>query len=1453
MATDTLTTNREYVLPGTYIGEDIQPANVTLAPDARVPTYLGKGSQYILVSNDTIVRGYVNNAPLTFSKSSPWNAVLPTIATGDTDTAVLADSTGIEVSKGQWYFSDDLKSIYVSDSAYNPASSYLLSYQGNDTSLPDAIPTSDLRVLSAIGSQLDQSQYKRNTDFFIDVATDAPAASVDDTGAVVQQANPTTSFSGITHTGTGTGTVALDAYAEYTHNYTRAYTLKVVSVSGTVTTFSWTATPVSAGNESTFAVPLTPSIDDPTFTVDSTSEQTWLTTLELGARLSLGGSGYVVGDTYTFTGYGPSLIENDSAQLNTNQYATATPVVGALDNTNTGSLIVDASTFTGVKNLLFKAEIIEVDPGAVDGTLPVGSVTFTGAPADGGGVTVDNGRTGVSKTVKTFEFDSNGVQTIAGSTLVTEPVTAAVPATGIVQFTGSASDTPADGATVTLTDGVRTVVFEFDADGVLTNPGATRVILSSTPGSQSANTAANLTTAITSSTLRITPTNVSSGNGGVGKLTLVNQVAGVIGNASIAVSGVGVIASGFSGGADASVSVSGTVTNFVAAVNAFAASLSMIAVVDAAVSTQVNLKHGARFVLSALPLDGETLTVLVGGVSTVFKFTATSVLATDITIGVTPMATLATAATVIAGVASVLTLASSSTLVVVPKTGRNISLTSAIGTVIPSVVDDPASTSNGNVAITGTNLTNVQLAGFTGGADASVSPDRVTVAWGTAGDAFTSGVSVLQDGTSTVLYENVALGLSKATAAAAIATVHLVSNPADADLVVVPDGILVTPVTFEFDTGFPVGVGAGHTAVVVGATPAASATNLAAAINNSALQVTAVAIGSTVTLTLKKNGAGPGNAYNTPVTTTSSVIQVIGFAGGQSNYSAGDTFTWTVKAPRRFVTALDDRTTTLVVTQVGSLSDPNTVGVLYESNTAEGGFGELSADTANDGYISLPGQIRLAVRNASRFAIGDRFTVTHTNNGKLYWTLNAKSNEVFTASDVLTDRNGSVTGKYGALYINLANAPISGTLKILLGAAVFTAYTQLSNSSIIVLNVSDVTALASGLTVSYTYEGNEPAIGTTYYVSGQYKRPDSYYNTPYIFYDLRSAKSFLAPITADNDLAIAVELAFDQAQAPQAVAVIQIKDADGDGSFSNQDIDNALSGAKEVYYETDIVPLRLQKYLSKFLAFNVTAADPFEKREHMFYYGAAVGTPIGSSSVSGSVIYTAKTTLQVFGTSYAHGSRVMTAPRMAKKTITLSDNTSVTVVLDGSFVAAATAACVAGMPTYSQTLLKTKLLGFDYVETFGASTNIALGAANIIFFSDAGSGVYVFEEDQTVDNYTPEFHEILPMRTKQDVTRTVRREMDASVIGMVPNTKGDAKATVAARLMQILITLVNNGVTAPYQDDSGNVRQINSSDVEVFADSAGDYTKFNFIYGFYTRFAIKRLYGLYVTNKSVAG
>lgn len=1454
---DVLQTNRAYTLPGTYIGEDIQPGGVSISPETRVATFVGRGSNYIQVKNSGLTRGYVSNAALKFSLSSPFTSVLKTIASGLTDSAVLVDGTGIEVRKDQWMFTSDNTGVIVADAAYNPASTYFLSYQGADAGLGDDIPTADIRVISAIGSQLDQDQYKRNEDYFIDTVTLPPVAAVGADGSVIKLTNSTFEFTSIAHTGTGAGVVALDPYAAFEHAYTRSYGIRVVSITGSKTTFAWTATPISAGNASLPAVPLTAALAAPTFVVDSADVQTQTVSLELGVKLVLTGT-FVVGDVYAFTAYGPALLEVDSSILNKNQFPEVSAVVPAADNVGAGILSVDGTGFTGTTNLNFQAEVLAVDSGSVSATLPTAQIAFSAAPGDGTGFTISNGRTGVNAGVKTFEFDSNGVQAVPGSTLVTIPGVAAQQAQGVISFTGSSSESIADGSYVVVSDGVRTVTFEFDNDNVLSIPSATRVVIASGIGA-SANTAANLATAITNSVLRVTVVDNSAANANVGKLHLTVNAAGVAGNTQITVGqngsnpGTFLQVQGFTGGSDTSADVAGTIANTITAINA--ADLGIYAQLNTANASIVNLVHGARLVLATNPTAGDSFTVNVGGTATVYEFIAVAGTPANghvgIEIGAAVGDTITNVLAIVNAGTTVLAYGYAARVLFVPVAARNLTITSALP-VIPSVVDDSTAMTNGNVLLVASGaLTGVALSGFSGGTDASTSPDQIHVAWASSGDEFGSGTVTLTDAASELLFRGVKLGLGGGAARPATGTISLSANPADGNTVTVGDGILVAPIVFEFDSNSTVAIG--HVKVTIGATVAATIANLYSAILASTLQVTPVVHGTSVVLTAKKTGPGPSNAYNTAITSVGASIHTVGFAGGALNYAVGDRFSFTVKAARRFTMALDNRTTNLTVAQVGISGDASALNFIYDSNTPEGGFGTLSTDSSEGGYLTLPGQIRIVARNivGNRFTAGDKFSVEQVNNWKIYWSLNTKTTDAFSVNDVAVDRNGTVTGTYGAFYVSLANTPLAGSLKLTLGSKAFTDYRQIAGTAILVLALGDSTDLLPGLTVAYTYSGNEPALGTSYFISGQYKRPDSMYNVAKVFYDQASALEYLAPVTAENDLAIAVQIAFAQAQPPLAVGFVQVKDADEDGVFSPADIDAALAGAKDVYWISDLVPLRLYQFWSKFMAFNVAACDPFEKREHMLYFGAPVGTQIGDAGTQNSLVYLAKTTLQVFGKSYAHGTRILVAPRMAKKAVTLSDGSVSTVILDGSFVAAATAACVAGMPTYSQSLLKTKLMGLDYIETFGVSNNITLGGAGLIFFSDSGSGTYVFEEDQTVDTYSAEFHEILPMRTKQDVTRIVRDQMNSNVIGMVPNTRGDATATVAARLMQVLIGLVNRGITAPYQDEQGNTRSINSGDIEVYGDAA-DPTLYNFFYTFYTRFMIKRLYGLYQVNKNLS-
>ena len=1457
---NTLTPPSGYTPPGTYIGEEYDQGEATNNAQVRVATYVGRGSRLIRTTNTALVRGYVYNAPASFSKTAPHTAVLSPIGSGNKTTATLVDGDGAEVRSDLWYYASDYASIILADSAYDATKTYYISYQSGDSTVSDPIAASDLRVIEAVGSQISQDGYTRNQHYFIDTQILEPTAALDTTGAVIQHTNAVASFGPVAHVGTGTGLVSLDSSALFESKYSRAYALAVSAVSGTSITFTWTATPTEAGNDSLPGVPLVKGLAAPTVTVDQTLAQSLTVELELGVRIAVAATGsFVVGDTYTFSAYGPSFFENDAVTENTNQYAAATDVVASDSNTGSGSLTVDPDSYALAKNTNFTVKVTGVDTGVVVGAVNTAQFKFTGNPKDSENVTIGNGRSGTSKLTQVVEFDSNGEQSVAGSVLVTPAASNAAAASGAISFSGTASQCPNDADKVTLTDALGTTkIFEFDIDGTVSTPGATRVIVDTTSGSQSAKTMANFVAAVNASNLNMTAVDTTAS--GVGSCAFTQGTAGIAGNTTITVaqSGSSIVATSFSGGANAAALPETTAVRFASAINNVYPRLGLVAFQDMADAALVRIIQGSQFVFSTNPVAGETATVALGDVVEVFEFTTTGTVSAGhiaVTIGATLADTMTAYVAAVTGIASLdlvahaATSGGSNTVTVASTLARSVSL-SHTGTSIASVISDAVAAGSLNTGAftftSATGLSNVTFSGLAGGQKAGDAPDLVTLAWATSGEVFTGGVLTVTeetaDKTLVALYGGLEIKLSKPIASYAHGSLTLVSQPAAGDTVTLNDKVNPA-VTFTFVATTT----AGSHNVLIGGSIAATVANLRTAIASAGLLFSLSGSGASIVLTHSRSGS----TYNAGITASGTAVSVIDLVGGGDNYSVGDSFTFTALAPRTFPTALDTRTTRIVIGTVGqnstTLVDPNYLLVSYQADTPEGGYGTLETTSALYGHLTLPGQIGIVARNVSRFVKGDVFEVKFVDNNVIYWTLDAKTTETYTSSAILTDRNGAITGAAGSSYLVLKNKPYTDSLKVTVNGSSYTSYTIASGSTIVLL--SNLPATVTKIVFSYTYAGKEPSLGTTYYMSAQYLRPASYYNTPKLFSTAAAARAYLEPVTTSNDLAIAAQIAFDQSPTPQLVAVVQVRDSDDDGVFSSTDIDNAIAGCYGVSYISDLTPVNLPGYIDKFMAYNLNANDPFTKKENLTYFGLAIGTSIGDAFTEGSLVYTATQTLQVYGSSPAHGTRIMVAPTTAKKKITLSDNSVVTVTLDGSFVAAALAALNAGQKDNSSDLMHQNILGFTYIETFGDTENKLLGAASINYFKPNGTNIYRLEEDVTVDTTATHYNLILAMKTKHDSVRMMRDYCDTSLIAYVPDTLAAGVSFVKAGILSELNNQVGKGITAPFQDANGNARSPMPSDVQVIQD-ADDSTLYHFRYLIWTRSPVKRLYGTYSVNEA---
>lgn len=578
---------------------------------------------------------------------------------------------------------------------------------------------------------------------------------------------------------------------------------------------------------------------------------------------------------------------------------------------------------------------------------------------------------------------------------------------------------------------------------------------------------------------------------------------------------------------------------------------------------------------------------------------------------------------------------------------------------------------------------------------------------------------------------------------------------------------------------------------------------------------------------------------------------------GAANFSVGDVFEIEAKAPRAYYQAKDDRNIQLSISSVVFPgADESIVTGSFSTGTKEGGFGSFEArsnlllgSNQQTGKFIIRDNITYYLRNAiqgningASIVTGDKFESAITSNEVLDWRLTARIEETRESTAVNTDVTGAVTGSAGTPYVILSNTYAAGTIKVVDEDDVPVSYFEIPGTRFLGL----ISVPTDTLTITYEYRGEEPAPGQLYFMTAATLRPSEYFNTPLLILEKAEGRNLLAPSTADNHLYIMNELAF-QNGAP-GIYVTQPKDADGDGIIVETDVREALSAHEGVSRITDLCLLSFYSNLGDAMAINEFANDPFEKREQMLWVGAPIGTPIGDIDTPDSLVFLARNTLQVSPQSPAQGTRVLVAPTMCRVSIQLENNQTSQVTLDGSFVAGATSALVNSFADPSSTILRRNLVGFDYIQTYTEPEDLILGGASITYMSDQGNSVYRFEEDVTVHTIAEEFQLINATTQKQFVTRVVRREMDSSLVGLVPVSSEAGIATVKATLGGILIGLLGRGLVAPYQTDDFRVREFDpDSDIVVYKDTES-LTLYYFAYTYFIKTQIKRIFGLYTVN-----
>jgi hypothetical protein len=577
---------------------------------------------------------------------------------------------------------------------------------------------------------------------------------------------------------------------------------------------------------------------------------------------------------------------------------------------------------------------------------------------------------------------------------------------------------------------------------------------------------------------------------------------------------------------------------------------------------------------------------------------------------------------------------------------------------------------------------------------------------------------------------------------------------------------------------------------------------------------------------------------------------ILDFIIGVTSPAAGSIWQVQAQAPRLYYTAKDTRQYTLNFQAPSTVGSVTSISGGFTTDTTEGRFGTFSASfdssapvLAASGYAVLPDNISVAFRNLPNFAALDIFTFGVIDSDLIDWSLDVVTTDTRQLTDFQTDMNGQVTGTAGQQYVVLSYVPTAADS---IQVTNYSTHAQISFNWVIGQPFVYFTAPPGvPINISYEHLAPQPDPGEAYYMTVLFLRPVSMYNVPFLVLSQTDGRSYASPMTIGNDLYVGDEILWGNGGV--GAYLIQPQNLDGSGIYSVPDFTAAIQSIRSYDRITDLCLLNFPAGLPVLLEENLLANDPFEQRPNLIWFGPAIGTPIGDENTEGSLVQLSTQTLQAPPQSAALGTRILAGATMATLAVVLDGGQTVTLTLDGSFVALAGAARVASFADPATDLLGQPISGFATIQIYTKTQIGLLGQAQVLYVKGS-SGAYTWGEDYTVDQTTG-FNRIQLMTQRSFVTKVVSRDMQA-VIGIVPSSGTAAQALIQGELASILRGLLSKGLVGPYQDASGNERSFNpDTDILVYEDTSDD-TLFYFNYAWFSRNVIKRLFGLYALNNN---
>lgn len=512
----------------------------------------------------------------------------------------------------------------------------------------------------------------------------------------------------------------------------------------------------------------------------------------------------------------------------------------------------------------------------------------------------------------------------------------------------------------------------------------------------------------------------------------------------------------------------------------------------------------------------------------------------------------------------------------------------------------------------------------------------------------------------------------------------------------------------------------------------------------------------------------------------------------------------------------------------------------YGNTPASGsGFGVTTA-------VGLSLEDGIVLTFVGTFTAGDTYTFTATNGGGITWGVTQTIVETKVTSDIRKDYIGAITGTPNTWYFLVSHLP-TGTVTVTGSGGSPITSAQVGDTSYITLNAYPTGQFP--LSVSYDWDGLAPAYGSVYYASYEYGKASTLYDTVGLVFSESDFYAQVGPATPDTLLALAGQVAFRQSI--PFLFYVQLSDPDGDGLYSDADYIRGLEATEDKFEITDIVMTATSNQIRSAMRDSIARmSSSTEKKYRLGWFWMPMYTPSGDTSTVETKVYESKISMQVPVGSPAMGRYILLGNTWATRDYQMGDGTSQTLTTSAWALAAALAAKQASFPSPSDTLLRQEIPGFTAIDTYGDREMRYLAGNGLFMLEQLGSLIRVYDTTTVALNYE-DVNEPSAMVQKDAVTRTVENQMNANIIGLVPQSTADAVSAIRTQLSLILNALVSNGTIATYEDNNGNARALNPY-ADIWVDRvSGSRTGFQFQYFFFLRYPIKRLFGTYFVDQNL--